>query len=149
MNFFLYINRKFIFFFGLLIIVLFLIFIISKQFQLNNIEIQIIENNIEDTDIEEPKFAINNASKKITITAKKGNFLNNDEVLLNENVRFKSNDFSIESEKVIFNKNKQTAESDSKSLFRSENAIITSDGFNIYDKGNVIIFYGKSFIILK
>ncbi len=149
MNFFLHINRKFIFFFGIVTIVLFLIFVISKQFQLNNIEIELIENNIEDADIEEPKFAINNASKKILITAKKGNFLNNDEVLLNENVRFKSNDFSIESEKVIFNKNEQTAESDSKSLFKSENAIITSDGFNIYDNGDVIIFYGKSFIILK
>ena len=26
---------------------------------------------------------------------------------------------------------------------------ISSDGFNIYDKGNKIIFYGNSYIILK
>ena len=51
MNFFLHINRKFIFFFGIVTIVLFLIFVISKQFQLNNIEIELIENNIEDADI--------------------------------------------------------------------------------------------------
>ena len=100
-------------------------------------------------DISEPKFAINNKSKKIYITASQGNFINKDEVLLNKNVRFKSNDFSIETEKVIFNRDKQTANSKTKSMFKSKNATITSDGFNIHDKGNKIIFYGNSYIILK
>ena len=100
-------------------------------------------------DISEPKFAINNDSKKIYITASQGNFINKDEVLLNENVRFKSNDFSIETEKVIFNRDKQTAKSQTKSMFKSKDATITSDGFNIHDNGNRIIFYGKSYIILK
>ena len=105
--------------------------------------------NLSDVDIAEPKFAINNESKKIYITAKEGNFLSKDEILLEENVRFKSKDFSIETEKVIFNRNKQTAKSNTKSLFRSENTTIFSDGFNIYDKGNKIVFYGKSFLVLK
>ena len=149
MNFFLHINRKFIILFGAIIIFLFLIIIFFKQINLNN---NIIEDTIKSSssaDISEPKFAINNESKKIYITASQGNFINKDEVLLNKNVRFKSNDFSIETEKVIFNRDKQTAKSITKSMFKSKNATITSDGFNIHDKGNKIIFYGSSYIILK
>ena len=123
--------------------------VIYKQINLKSVEVENSENNLSDTDISEPKFAINNESKKIYITADKGNFLNRDEVLLKDNVRFKSNDFSIETENVIFNRNKQTAQSKTKSLFKSENATISSDGFNIDDNGNNIIFYGKSNIILR
>ena len=149
MNFFLYINRKFIILFGAIIIFLFLIIIFYKQINLNNIILENTINSTSNADISEPKFAINNESKKIYITASQGNFINKDEVLLNENVRFKSNDFSIETEKVIFNRDKQTAKSKTKSMFKSKNATITSDGFNIHDKGNKIIFYGNSYIILK
>jgi len=151
LNFFLHINRKFIILFGAIIIFLFLIIIFFKQINLNNYNI-ILEDTVRSSsnaDISEPKFAINNESKKIYITASQGNFINKDEVLLNENVRFKSNDFSIETEKVIFNRDKQTAKSKTKSMFKSKNATITSDGFNIHDNGNKIIFYGKSYIILK
>ena len=149
LNFFLHINRKFIILFGSIIIFLFLIIIFFKQINLNNIIIEDTVKSSSNADISEPKFAINNESKKIYITASQGNFINKDEVLLNENVRFKSNDFSIETEKVIFNRDKQTANSKTKSMFKSKNATITSNGFNIYDKGNRIIFYGNSYIILK
>ena len=149
LNFFLHINRKFIILFGTIIIFLFLIIIFFKQINLNNIIIEGTVKSSSNADISEPKFAINNESKKIYITASQGNFINKDEVLLNENVRFKSNDFSIETEKVIFNRDKQTAKSKTKSMFKSKNATITSDGFNIHDKGNKIIFYGNSFVILK
>ena len=149
MNFFLHINRKLIILFGLIIIFLFLIIVFYKQINLNNIIIENKINSSSNADISEPKFAINNESEKIYITASQGNFINKDEVLLNENVRFKSNDFSIETEKVIFNRDKQTAKSKTKSMFKSKNATITSDGFNIHDKGNKIIFYGSSYIILK
>ena len=150
MNFFLHLNRKFIILFGAIIIFLFLIIIFFKQINLNNnIILENTVNSSSNSDISEPKFAINNESKKIYITASQGNFINKDEVLLNENVRFKSNDFSIETEKVIFNRDKQTAKSKTKSMFKSKNATITSDGFNIHDKGNKIIFYGSSYIILK
>ena len=95
MNFFLYINRKLIFFSGGLIIFSFLILVLYKQFNIKNADINKIENNLSDADISEPKFAINNESKKIYITAREGNFLNKDEVLLKDSVRFKSNDFNL------------------------------------------------------
>ena len=149
MNSFLHINKRLIFFIGLALISIFIIFIFSKQINLNKFEIKFSNEDLSNIDILEPKFAINNLSKKINITANQGNFLNKDEVLLQNNVRFKSNDFSIETEKVIFNRDKQTAKSKTKSMFKSKNATITSDGFNIHDKGNKIIFYGNSYIILK
>ena len=149
MNFFLYINRKIIFFLGASILILFFIIIFSKKINFNNSEFKILDNNLPNIDITEPKFAINNKSEKIYITAKQGNFLNKEEVLLKNNVRFKSNDFSIETEKVIFNRNNQTAHSETKSLFKSQNTTISSYGFDIHDQGNKIIFYGKSLIVLK
>ena len=149
MNFFLYINRKLIIFFVLFLIFTFTIFVFYKQINLNNIKLDNINNNFSDADISEPKFAINNESKKINITATEGNFLSQNKVLLKDNVRFKSNNFSIETDRVIFNRNKQTAQSEVRSLFKSENTIISSDGFNIYDKGNKIIFHGNSSILLK
>ena len=69
--------------------------------------------------------------------------------MLKDNVRFKSNNFSIETDRVIFDRNDQTAKSKTKSVFKSKNTTISSEGFNIYDKGNKIIFHGSSFIILK
>tara|TARA_B100001027_G_C16159779_1_gene282043 strand:+ start:31 stop:480 length:450 start_codon:yes stop_codon:yes gene_type:complete len=149
LNFFLYINKKLIIYIGLTLFLIFLSIIFFKQYTQINIKLSNIEKNLPNVDIAEPKFAINNESKKIFITAKVGNFLNKDEILLQENVRFKSNDFSIETDRVVFNRNKQTANSNSKSLFKTENTTISSDGFNIYDKGDKIIFYGNSFIVLK
>ncbi len=149
MNFFLHINRKLLILFAIIIIFIFILIIFFKQININGIEFEYTKNIYSDADISEPKFAINNESKKIYISATKGNFLNNEEVLLKDNVKFKSNDFSIETEKVIFNRDRQTAQSKTKSLFKSKNATISSNGFNIYDKGNKIIFYGKSYIILK
>ena len=149
MNFFLYINRKLIFFSGVIISFFFILLVLSKQINLSNDEIKNYETNLSNADISQPKFSINNKSKKIHITAKEGNFLNNDEILLKKDVQFKSNDFSIETDKVIFNRSKQTAQSKTKSLFRAENTTIYSDGFDIYDNGNKIIFYGNSFVILK
>ena len=134
---------------GAIIVCIFLIIIFYKQFNLKSVVVKETINNLSKADISEPKFAINNKSKKIFITAAEGNFINKDEILLKEKVRFKSNEFSIETEKVIFNRNKQTAKSETKSIFKSKNATISSDGFNIHDKGNIIIFYGKSNIILR
>ena len=149
MNFFLYINRKLIILLGIITIFFFIIFILYKQINLTKINFKSNQNDFSDADISEPEFAINNQSKKIYISAEEGNFLNKDEILLINNVKFKSIDFSIETDKVIFNRNKQTAHSKTKSLFKSQNAIIFSNGFDIHDKGNKIIFYGNSNIILK
>ena len=149
MNFFLHINKNLIFFFGLIVFFSFLIIILTKQFNINKIQLEISDEILSDVDIEEPKFAMNNNTKKIYITANEGNFLNEDEILLKDNVKFKSNDFSIETEKVIFNRDKQTAKSETRSFFKSSNTMISSDGFNIHDDGNKIIFYGNSIIVLK
>ena len=149
MNFFLHINRKLIFILGLVILIFFLFIIFTKQISLLNIKPEINKIRISNADIEKPKFAINNESKKIFITANEGNFLDKNKILLNKNVRFKSNDFSIETEKVIFNRSEQTAQSKTKTYFKAENTTISSDGFDIFEKGNKIVFYGNSFVILK
>ena len=134
---------------GLAIIIFFLILIFTKQINQSNIKLNYSESLLTGADISEPKFAINNESKKIYITASEGNFINKDEILLKDNVRFKSNEFSIETDNVIFNRNKQTAQSTTRSMFKSKNTTISSQGFNIFDNGNKIIFYGNSYIILK
>lgn len=149
MNIFLFINRNLVFFLVIFLTFFFLIVIFYKQINISNVVSKNLEQRLSNVDISEPKFAINNKSKKIYVTAKEGNFLNKDEILLNKNVKFKSIDFSIETERVIFNRDKQTAKSETKSLFKSKNTTISSEGFDIYDKGNKIIFYGNSFIILK
>ena len=149
MNFFLYINKRLIFFLGLLILVLFILLILSKQFNYITINPEKYISSISNVDIEQPKFFISNESKKIYITANEGNFLDDNKILLNKNVRFESNDFSIETEKVIFNRIEQTAKSNSKSLFTADNTTISSDGFNIIDKGGKIVFHGNSLVTLK
>ena len=147
MNYFLFINRKLLLVLFFILIIIFSIFIYSKQISINQNKIKIISKS--NVDISEPKFAINNETKKIYITAKEGNFLGKDKILLTDNVKFKSNDFSIETENVIFDRSKETAQSKTKSLFQTENTTISSDGFDINDKGNKIIFYGNSYILLK
>ena len=134
---------------GVLAVIFFILIVFYEQTNLNSFRFEEKTNNLSDADISEPKFAINNETKKIYITASEGNFLNKDEVLLRNNVRFKSNNFSIETDKVVFNRNQQTAQSKTRSLFKSENITISSDGFNIHDMGNKIIFHGNSYIILK
>ncbi len=127
----------------------FLLVIFSKQINLMQIKQDIKQIRVSNADIEHPKFAIKNQSKQIYITAKEGNFLDKNKILLNKNVKFKSNDFSIETETVIFNRNEQTAKSDTKTYFSAENTTISSDGFDMFDKGNKIFFYGNAFVVLK
>ena len=134
---------------SVIIILFFTIFIFFKQNNINSKSTDEIPSRISNADISEPKFSINNDSQKIYITAKEGNFINKNEILLKKDVKFKSNDFSIETEKVIFDRNNQTAKSKTRSLFKSKNTSITSDGFDINEMGNKIVFYGNSFVILK
>ena len=112
----------------------------------------ISENNnkeIINADIVEPRFSINGGSQKIKVTAKEGNFIDDDNILLNNNVRFKSRNFSLISEKVIFNKKNLTAHSKKYSVFKSKNIEIISKGFNIFENGDQINFLGKSKIIIE
>ena len=149
MNFFLYINRRFVLFIISIILIFFIILVFSKQILINNISLINVNQSLTNVDISKPRFTINNKEKKIFITAQEGNFLNENKILLKNKVRFKSNDFSIETENVIFDRNNQSAKSESKSLFKSKKTTIKSNGFHINDKGNKIIFYGKSNIIIK
>jgi len=149
LNFLLSINRKYILIISLvLFIFIFIFFVFKLYFSLDN---KIINNNIKvsNVDITEPRFAINSLTQKIYVTAEEGNFVEDGKILLKKNVMFTSNNFSIESDNVTFNREEQTAQSKDKSIFKSKNTTISSEGFNIYDNGNKINFNGNAKLILK
>ena len=101
------------------------------------------------SDISEPKFSINSKEQKISVTAKEGNFLTEDEIVLEKNVIFKSNKFKIYTDNVVFNKKTLVASSPDKSKFISNNTSIDSAGFDIIENGNIINFKGKTKLVLK
>ena len=149
MNSLLSINKRSILIVSVIVLTLF-VFIFSLQFyetlKLDNYQDTEI---VSDVDITDPRFAINGDNQKILVSAKEGNFIDTNKILLHREVKFKSNNFSIETEKVIFDRKAQTAESKSFSKFNSEKTEISSEGFNIYDNGNKINFNGNSVIIIK
>ena len=149
MNFLLTLNKRLVLIISLLCIGIFVLFFISKYYL--SLESNLSENKlgVVEADITEPKFAINNDKQKIFVTAKEGNFIDNDNILLKKNVKFESKNFSINSDNVIFNRKKQTAESKELSLFTSEKTKIFSEGFDIYDSGKKIKFYGNVTLIIK
>ena len=130
----------------LTIISLIFFFLKNEILLKSEIEFDTISNN--SYDILNPKFTINNENEIITIQAKNGNFLNQNNVVLENDVVFKSDKFKIYSSKVLFDKKNQTAYSKNDSTFVSEGTTIKSKGFEIIDKGNTIQFYGKTKIIL-
>ena len=148
MNLLFLINKKYVLFLSILSI-----FIISTFFYLkfDTFDKKNLKNGIKisNVDITLPKFSINNEDKKIFVTAKEGNFVDENKILLNKNVKFKSDTFIIETDQVIFNRKDQTATSKSMSVFKSKNASIFSEGFDIYDNGKKISFSGNAQLILK
>ena len=149
MNFLLSLNKK-IFLICSFIFIFFILFI----FLLNFIEItDYSENKIaineKTSDISEPKFSINSKKQKITVTANEGNFLTENEIVLEKNVIFKSNKFKIYTDNVVFNKKTLVASTQNKSKFISDNTSIDSAGFDIIENGNIINFKGKTKLILK
>ena len=149
MNFLLSSNKKtfllFSFIFIFLIIFVFLLNLIGGT---NSSEKKITINE-KTSDILEPKFSINSEEQKISVTANEGNFLTEDEIVLEKNVIFKSNKFKIYTDNVIFNKKTLVASSQNKSKFISNNTSIDSAGFDIIENGNIINFKGKTKLILK
>ena len=149
MNFLLSLNKKiflicsFIFIFVILFIFL-LNFIETTDYSENKIAV-----NEKTSDISEPKFSINSKKQKITVTANEGNFLTDNEIVLEKNVIFKSKKFKIYTDNVIFNKKTLVASSQDKSKFISNNTSIDSAGFDIIENGNIINFKGKTKLILK
>ena len=109
-------------------------------------KISISNNNY---DILNPNFVMNNQKEQINITAKEGDFINADEILLKKNVVFESDNFTILSNQVLFNKTNQTATSNQQSTFFSDKTEIQSEGFEILDDGEKIIFEGKTTLTLK
>ena len=148
MNNFLKVNKKI-----LLILLIFLSAIFSITVLFKQIDVTVIEEDsiIVDTkfDIIKPTFTINNAKEKIFVSADNGNFLNNNQIFLKNNVFFKSNNFTLLSDEVTYNKKNQTAVSKSSSKFKSGGTEIISEGFSITEKGNIILFNGKTSLILK
>ncbi len=130
-------------------VLIFFIFF-SYKFMISSENKLIIQNlEISNVDIKEPKFAISNSSKKIFVTAREGNYLSENNVILRNDVKFTSEDFTIETDNVTFNRKNQTAHSKNKSIFKSKKTVILSEGFDIFDNGNKINFYGNSRVILK
>ena len=149
MNLFLSLNKK-IFLILSFVFILFILFIFLVHFNEtnDNSENKIIINN-KTSDILEPKFSINSEERKISVTASEGNFLTDDEIILEKNVIFKSNKFKIYTDNVVFNKKTLVASSQDKSKFISNNTSIDSAGFDIIENGNIINFKGKTKLVLK
>ena len=108
-----------------------------------------MEISSSESDIIKPKFTINNASQKIAVTAKEGNFISENKILLKKDVMFKSKRFKILSDEVIFDKKNLTASSLEKAIFISQKTSIESNGFEIVDNGNKINFNGNTVLIIK
>ena len=149
MNFLLSLNKK-IFLLVSFIFIFFILLIFSLNFfeSTDNSKNKIYINK-KTSDILEPKFSINSKKQKISVTANEGNFLTEDEIVLEKNVIFKSNKFKIYTDNVVFNKKTFVASSQNNSKFISNNTSIDSDGFDIIENGNIINFKGKTKLILK
>ena len=115
----------------------------------SKIDISISMTQNGDYDILKPKFTINNEKEIISVTANEGDIMENNNILLKDNVLFKSKKFSIYSDNVTYNREMQTANSSNNSIFISKKTKITSEGFNIIEQGKIIKFNGKSTIILS
>ena len=149
MNFLLSLNKK-IFLIVSFIFIFFILFIFSLNFfeSTDNSENKIYINK-KTSDISEPKFSINSKKQKISVTANEGNFLTEDEIVLEKNVIFKSNKFKIYTDNVVFNKKTFVASSQDNSKFISNKTSIDSAGFDIFENGNIINFKGKTKLVLK
>ena len=149
MNFLLSLNKKIFLVFSLVFIVFILfVFLLNLSETTNNSQNKISLDK-QTSDISEPKFSINSKEQKISVTANEGNFLTQDEIVLEKNVIFKSNKFKIYTDNVVFNKKTLVASSQNRSRFISNNTSIDSAGFDIIENGNIINFKGKTKLVLK
>ena len=142
MNKLLQVNKKLLLFIILGTILILIVTIISKKTYISSEE-TVNKSKGPSFDIINPSFIINN-KQKISVKAKRGNFISDQKILLENNVIFKSSKFKLKTEKAIFNKINQTASSKESSKFQSEGTIIVSEGFEITENGNIIFFNGKT-----
>ena len=149
LNYLLSFNKKTILILSLIFITLVFLGFFFKYFQLTLQNNNYLEISSSESDIIKPKFTINSENEKIAVTAKEGNFISENKILLKKDVIFKSKKFKIMSDDVIFNKQKLTASSTQKSKFISKKTSIVSSGFEIFDNGNKLNFNGKTILIIK
>ena len=149
MNYLLSLNKKTVLILSLVFITLVFLGFFFKYFQLTLKNNDFLEISSSVYDIIKPKFSINSESQKIAVTAKEGNFISENKILLKKDVIFKSKKFRIMSDHVIFNKQDLTASSTQKSKFISKKTSIVSSGFEIFDNGNKLNFNGKTILIIK
>jgi hypothetical protein len=149
LNFLLSLNKRIFLIFSFLFIILILFLFLSNLIENTDNSKNKITINKKTSDISEPKFSINSEKQKISVTAKEGNFLTEDEIALEKNVIFKSNKFKIYTDNVVFNKKTLVASSQDNSKFISDKTSIDSAGFDIIENGNIINFKGKTKLVLK
>ena len=101
------------------------------------------------SDIIKPKFSISGKNSEIFITAKNGNFISEEKILLENNVKFKSKEFQLISDNVIFDRKNLIATTKDKSKFLSKNTSIISAGFDITENGNILNFKGQTILKIK
>ena len=149
MNYLLSLNKKTVLILSLIFITFVLLGFFFKYFQLTLKNNDFLEISSSESDIIKPKFSINSESQKIAVTAKEGNFISENKILLKKDVIFKSKKFKIMSDDVVFDKKYLTASSSQKSKFIAKKTSIVSNGFEIFDNGNKINFNGKTILIIK
>ena len=149
MNFLLTINKTqliiFTSFLVFLILFIFIFIFVNNEKSITKIT-DITTNK---SDIIKPKFSISGKKSEIFITAKNGNFLSEGKILLENNVKFKSKEFQLISDNVIFDRKNFIATSEKKSKFTSKNTSIISAGFDITENGNIINFKGQTILKIK
>ena len=149
MNFLLTINKTqliiFTSFLVFLILFIFIFIFVNNEKSITKIT-DITTNK---SDIIKPKFSISGKKSEIFITAKNGNFLSEGKILLENNVKFKSKEFQLISDNVIFDRKNFIATSENKSKFSSKNTSIISAGFDITENGNIINFKGQTILKIK
>ena len=149
MNFLLSLNKK-IFLISSFVLIAFILFVFVSSFiETSDNSQNKLALDKQTSDISEPKFSINSKEQKISVTANEGNFLTEDEIVLEKNVIFKSNKFKIFTDNVVFNKKTLVASSQNNSKFISNNTSIDAAGFDIMENGNIINFKGKTRLVLK
>ena len=149
MNFLLSIDKNKLFIFITCLIIIIIIFFSYNFINNEKAFSTLSELATTKSDIIKPKFSISGKNNEISITAKNGNFINEEKILLENNVKFKSKKFQLISDNVIFDRKNLIASSKNKSKFSSKNTSITSAGFDITDNGNIINFKGQTVLKIK
>ena len=147
MNNLLLINKKLILLIFVIISLIVIIFLSLVQNPFNKNQLNVSKKTYS-FDIINPNFTINGRDEEISIKAKGASFINTNEILLEENVIFKSDTFTLKSPEVFFNQKNQTAYSEKNTTFISEGTKINAKGFEITDEGDKINFKGKTKVTL-